>query len=197
MLFFLIYGMSGSGKTTISTEMSRFFLNKRITTSIIPLDFFYKEKYPYSFDEPQAFDWRRLMAVIYKLKLNKEVILHPYNYETKLYDTTRKHIIYPSNILIIEGIYANYCRFLLLENPAVIQIETPPDICLARRVLRDKRDRGIEPIDNIKRWLDDVKPNWDKWSNNMDRTLESNYSISGINEIERYALYETLFNDFI
>jgi len=64
MKFFLVYGMSGSGKTTISTEMARFFLNKQQTSSVIPLDFFYKEKYPYSFDEPQAFDWRRLMGVI-------------------------------------------------------------------------------------------------------------------------------------
>lgn len=52
MIFCIVYGMSGSGKTTISTEMARYLLNKQMTTSVIPLDFFYKEKYPYSFDEP-------------------------------------------------------------------------------------------------------------------------------------------------
>ena len=100
-------------------------------------------------------------------------------------------------MVIIEGIYANYCRFLLLDEPAVIRIDTAPDICLGRRVLRDRRERGIDAVDNVKRWLDDVRPNWDKWADDPHQTLEPNYSISGTSPVERYVLYETLFNDFI
>ena len=194
MKLFLVYGMSGSGKTTISKELSNYLFNKKVSSSIIPLDFFYKEKYESSFDTPNAFDWNRLIQTMNELKANKKVILHPYNYQTKVYDTDRSFTFFPTDIVIIEGLYANYCKFLLLDEPEVIKIDTPPDICICRRVLRDRKDRGINPVDNVKIWLNDVRPNWDKWSGHPNHTLEPTYIISGTSQLERYSLYENIFN---
>lgn len=96
-----------------------------------------------------------------------------------MYDTDRSFTFFPTDIVIIEGLYANYCKFLLLDEPEVIKIDTPPDICICRRVLRDRKDRGINPVDNVKIWLNDVRPNWDKWSGHPNHTLEPTYIISG------------------
>ena len=72
--------------------------------------------------------------------------MYEYRYDICHYTDAIKTKIYPCKVLIIEGLYANYCRSVLLDEPAVIHINTPLDICLARRIIRDNEERNLEPI---------------------------------------------------
>lgn len=197
MIFIIVYGRSGSGKTTIAKELSSFLSKQFITSSIVSLDYFYKESYDGSFDQPDAFHWDRLQFIVKQLISNKTVYLQRYQYDTKLYDTTSSFPIYPCEVCIIEGILANYCYFLQNKHTITIKINTPPDVCLARRILRDKKERNISPQDNIHRWLQDVRVMWNRWQEDLiatQDTLEPQFELSGNSNIklERLSVYEIL-----
>jgi uridine kinase len=161
-MYILLYGMSGSGKSTIARELANTLKEFNISSTIISLDMFYKESYEGSFDTPDAFDWSRLEFTIHRLSHFHRVYLPKYCYETKQYIQSSNCIeLKPAKVIIIEGIYSNYCDFI--HNPYIIYINTPPDVCLGRRILRDKDERGISPEDNIRRWFDDVRIQWNRW----------------------------------
>lgn len=196
MKIILVYGMSGSGKTTISYELKEYFKQQNLNTTILPLDYFYKVGPQKSFDVPDAFDWKKLQVCINHLNHNQPYTLYPYIYETNVYDKSKPTTIFKTSTIIIEGIYANYAEFLSNYDPIVLHINTPPDISLARRCLRDAKERNITPEINIKRWLDDVKPNWNTWQNtHNENILETSHTVSGEHDakLERNTLYQILF----
>lgn len=164
MQYVLIYGMSGSGKSTIARELAEICGQHEISSTILSMDMFYKESHKGSFDCPDAFDWKRLQFTIYRLQHFHRVFLPQYSYKTQQYNHTNSSEcieVKPANIIIIEGIYANYCDFLPQSH--ILYVNTPPDVCLGRRVLRDVEERGISPEDNIRRWMDDVRVQWNRW----------------------------------
>lgn len=197
MMFILLFGMSGSGKTTISIELQNFFYQHKLKTTVLPLDYFYKVGPQESFDVPDAFDWKKLKQCLICLSKKQPYTLYPYVYEKNVYDKTVPITVYTSDIIIIEGIYANYARFLLLNDPIVIHVDTPPDICLARRCLRDKEERNIKPEENLKRWLYDVRPRWDQWQRRPIEAIQTTHFISGENgkSYERDVIYKAILDE--
>lgn len=197
-MFILLYGMSGSGKTTIAEELQHFLNLQNITSTIIPMDYFYKVGKWESFDVPDAFDWNRLKNCLITLRKNEPYTLYPYNYNTHSYEKHLNQTIFNADVIIIEGIYTNHAKFLFLEEPVVIRIETAPDVCLARRILRDVKERNITYEDTIHMWLTNVRPNWKIW-NTTPNSLEDTYSISGESKYRQYRLnvYQTIINDYI
>ncbi|KAF5097711.1 hypothetical protein D0Z00_002312 [Geotrichum galactomycetum] len=79
------------------------------------------------------------------------------------HDRTDKWLtIYGANIIIVEGIYALYDERVLALTDLKVFIDSPIDICLARRLARDivQRDRSIAL--SIQQWSRFVKPNFEK-----------------------------------
>lgn len=113
-MFILLYGMSGSGKSTISREIYEYLMAKHITCTVIPMDYFYKEGPQTSFDVPDAFDFQKLRHCIITLQHNRPYTIYEYDYETYTYNKQKAYTLYNSKVILIEGLYANYCRFLLL-----------------------------------------------------------------------------------
>ena len=75
-------------------------------------------------------------------------------------------LIYPTEVLIIEGIHVFYderlCELMFLK----LYMSVEPDICLLRRIKRDIRDRGRQ-IENIgEQYLTTVKPMYEKYIRN-------------------------------
>ena len=71
-------------------------------------------------------------------------------------------LIYPSRVLIIEGIHVFYderlCELMFLK----LYMSVEPDVCLLRRIARDINERG-RSIDSISmQYLTTVKPMFDK-----------------------------------
>jgi uridine kinase len=106
--------MSGSGKSTISREIYDYLMEKRITCTVIPMDYFYKEGPQPSFDVPDAFDFKKLRDCIATLQNNRPYTIYQYDYEMNTYMKHKAYTLYNSKVILIEGLYANYCRFLLL-----------------------------------------------------------------------------------
>lgn len=134
MIIVIIHGLSGSGKSFVSKELQKFLEADNIASTIIPLDFFYKIGFLDSFDVPKAFDWDRIKLCIQTLKQNKTFTIHPYDYTKYSYIKNVRIPLKPAPIVILEGIYANYAKFLLLNNPIVIRVTTDSDLCLIRRL---------------------------------------------------------------
>ena len=64
----------------------------------------------------------------------------------------------PSPVIIVEGTHILYREALLSLADLSVYIDTPDDIRLARRILRDIGERGRQTADVIAQYLRSVKP---------------------------------------
>ena len=143
-----IAGGSASGKTSIGKQLQKSF-NSNKSFLIMKMDDYYKdqselsmeERYNTNYDHPLAFDTELLLEHISLLK-ERVVIDKPiYDYVNH----TRKEAtekIFPTDVVILEGLFC-------LENEAIrdlldikIFVDTPADVRLIRRLVRDVKDRG-------------------------------------------------------
>lgn len=70
--------------------------------------------------------------------------------------------LYGANVIIFEGIYALYDPRVLALTDLKIFIDTPLDICLARRLARDIVHRGRAIGLSVNQWSRFVKPNFEQ-----------------------------------
>lgn len=71
--------------------------------------------------------------------------------------------IYSPHVLVLEGIFALYDPRVLELLDLKIFAEADADLCLARRITRDVRDRGRDIEGCIKQWMTFVKPNFERY----------------------------------
>ena len=170
MLFIGICGASGSGKSTLAEELAT-MVNKCIL--IINQDAYYldhpnlsfEERCRLNYDEPSIFDHDLLYQDICTLLEGKPI-------SRKLYDFSQHAraddglLVYPTDVLIVEGIHAFYDKRLCDKMYLKLYISVEPDICLLRHISRDIKERGRE-IDNIAdQYLSTVKPMYDRYIRN-------------------------------
>lgn len=170
MLVIGICGASGSGKSTLATELCRAIGGGSM---VINHDSYYRD-HPHltfeqraalNYDEPEIFDHDLFLADIQTLLEGKPITKKSYDYSQHRRDDT-EDLIYPTDVLIIEGIHVFYderlCERLFLK----LYMSVEPDICLLRRITRDINERG-RGIDNISvQYLSTVKPMYDKYIRN-------------------------------
>ena len=170
MLFIGICGASGSGKSTLSEELLR-ALNT--SSTVINQDAYYfdyphlsyEERSQLNFDEPKIFDHDQLLQDITDLLNGKPIIKKAYDF-TKHARVKSDEVIYPGEVLIMEGIHAFYDKRLCDQMFLKLFINVEPDICLLRRINRDikERERSIDSISA--QYLATVKPMYDKYIRN-------------------------------
>lgn len=166
MLMIGICGASGSGKSTLAEELCR-AIGKNAT--VINHDCYYRdhpsltfeERCQLNYDEPEIFDHDLFLADMKALMGGKPITRKQYDYTNHRRADTDE-LIYPNDVVIIEGIHVFYderlCELLFLK----LYMSVEPDICLLRRIGRDINERG-RSIDNISvQYLTTVKPMYDK-----------------------------------
>ena len=171
MLFIGICGASGSGKTTLSEELCKALGNS--STYVLNQDAYYfnhpelsfEEKTKLNYDEPSIFDHETLYQDVRQLLEGQPI--EKKDYDFSLHERCdSKQLIYPSDVLIMEGIHAFHdarlCELMFLK----LYINVEPDICLLRRINRDitERKRSIDSISA--QYLNTVKPMYDKYIRN-------------------------------
>ncbi|EME78285.1 uncharacterized protein MYCFIDRAFT_212350 [Pseudocercospora fijiensis CIRAD86] len=165
-----VAGSSGSGKTSLSMAIIRELSLPWVV--IMSMDSFYKVLTPeqsaaafrneYDFDAPEAIDFDVLVEKLRDIKSGKKAELPVYSFEkhARLDKTTT---VYSPHVLVLEGIFALHDQRLLDLLDLKIFTEADADLCLARRLTRDVRERGRDIEGCIKQWFSFVKPNFHRY----------------------------------
>lgn len=158
-----VAGGTGSGKSTLVKRLQEAFKNDDVAT--ICHDFYYKahpelsyeERTKLNYDHPAAFDTAMMVEHIRALKDNVPVECPVYSFVEHNRTAETLHIK-PSKVIIVDGI-------LIFENKELrdmmdikVYVDTDADIRLARRILRDVRERGRSMESVISQYTTTVKP---------------------------------------
>ena len=158
-----VAGGTGSGKSTLVKRLQEAFCNDDVAT--LCHDYYYKahpeltyeERTKLNYDHPQAFDTDMLVEHIKALKNNNTINRPVYSF-VEHNRTDETVVVKPSKVIIIDGI-------LIFENKELrdlmdikVFVDTDADLRLARRILRDVRERGRSMESVINQYTNTVKP---------------------------------------
>ena len=145
-IFIGIAGGTGSGKTTLTRHLKEHFGD---AVTVIGHDSYYKrqdgktyeERSKVNYDHPDAFETSLLVEHLKALKAGRSIQCPVYSYvDHNRTDETVE--VFPTKVIIVEGI-------LIFQDPTLrdmfdikIFVETDADVRILRRALRDIRDRG-------------------------------------------------------
>ncbi len=157
-----IAGGTGSGKTTLTWHLKNHF-GQEVT--VIGHDNYYKrqegktyeERAKQNYDHPDAFDTGLLVEHLRELKAGRSIRCPVYSYVD--HNRTDEALeIFPTKVLIVEGI-------LIFQDPELremfdikIFVETDADVRILRRCLRDVEERGRTLRSVVIQYLTTVKP---------------------------------------
>lgn len=162
-LVVLIGGGSGAGKTTLAK-----WLRERLApgeATIVGEDDYFRQRpatdrrppEDVNFDDIAEKDHDLLRRHLLRLKSGSQVrkplydfVVHSRRAETE--------ILAPARVLIVEGTHILYPDDIFVLADLSVYIDTPDDIRLARRILRDIGERGRDTSDVIAQYLRTVKP---------------------------------------
>jgi uridine kinase len=140
-----IAGCSGSGKTTLASELAR-----QLDATLFPLDLYYRDlsqfpldtRHKRNFDHPDSLESELILEHVRALA-NGEAIRRPvYDFKTHSRVPDAFETIVPADVVLVEGILALHFEELVDCYDFSIYVNAPPDVCLARRIHRDVRERG-------------------------------------------------------
>lgn len=158
-----VAGGTGSGKSTLVKRLQEAFAGDDVVT--LCHDYYYKahpeltyeERTKLNYDHPAAFDTDMLVDHIKALKTNV-AIEHPVYSFVDHNRTDEKVAVKPSKVIIVDGILIFENRELRELMDIKVFVDTDADIRLARRILRDVRDRGRSMESVIDQYTTTVKP---------------------------------------
>jgi uridine kinase len=157
-----IAGGTGAGKTTVARLVGR-SVGDAVTR--IPLDNYYEdlshlpfeEREAVNYDHPSAFEWGLVRDQLSSLLDGSPVEMPTYDFavHNRTAETTR---VEPTDIVIIEGIFALYDDAVRELCDLRLYVETDADVRILRRIERDVIDRGRDLEGVIDQYLSTVKP---------------------------------------
>lgn len=167
----VVIGIAGgtcSGKTSIAETLIEGLDTHSI--NIIREDDYYKdqthlpmeERVKTNYDHPLAFDFDLMVQHIHDLIERKKI-------EKPLYDYTvhnrsdKTEIIFPSNVIIIEGLFALYNKEVRDLEDIKIFVDTASDERFIRRLRRDVNERARTVNSITDQYLTTVKPMHDQF----------------------------------
>jgi len=164
MLIIGIAGGSGSGKTTVVSEILKKVpaIEKVV---VIPQDSYYKdqghlsmeERQALNYDHPDSIDFQLLLEHLKALKEGKAIDQPTYSYLTCTRQDKMVHVE-PADIVIVEGILI-FCDDRLREQMDIkVFVDADDDDRLMRIISRDIVERGKTVEWVIDRYTKTVKP---------------------------------------
>lgn len=163
-----IAGGSGSGKTTVSKEISKRLPADRVL--ILTEDAYYNDNSSLSMDErkkinydhPNAYDTDLLIEQLQDLLDGKAIELPTYNFNilSRAKDTIH---VEPADIIILEGILVLASEELRKFMDIKLFVDADDDIRFIRRLQRDTQERGRSIDWIISQYLATVKPSYNQF----------------------------------
>jgi uridine kinase len=140
-----IAGCSGSGKSTLAVELAR-----QLDATLFPLDLYYRDlsqfpldtRHKRNFDHPDSLESELIVEHVRELAKGETIQRPVYDFKNHARVAGAFEPILPARAVIVEGILALHYAELVPMYDLSIYLDTPHDVCLARRIHRDVRDRG-------------------------------------------------------
>ena len=155
-----VAGPSGSGKSELSRRLSAL-----IGAPVVSLDSYYRdlthlpldERAATNFDEPASLEHELLLAQCHALFNGEAIDVPHYDFacHTRVPGAQR---VQPGETVIIEGLFTLYWKELRHLQHASIYVELEDEICYARRLARDVRERGRTPESVEFQYFETVRP---------------------------------------
>jgi uridine kinase len=140
-----IAGCSGSGKSTLAAELAR-----HLDATLFPLDLYYRDlsqfpldtRHKRNFDHPDSLESELIVEHVRGLSRGETIQRPVYDFKSHTRVAGAFEPISPARVVIVEGILALHFAELLPLYHLSVYLNAPHDVCLARRIHRDVRDRG-------------------------------------------------------
>lgn len=192
-----VAGGSGSGKSTLVKRLREAFPSDEVAT--LCHDFYYKsynnltyeERTKLNYDHPQSFDTEMMVEHIKALKEGVP-IEHPV-YSFVEHNRTKETVrVMPSKVLIIDGILIFENKELRDQMDMKVYVDTDADLRLARRLLRDVRERGRSMESVVEQYINTVKPMHEEFVEPSKKYADVIIPEGGFNSVAVYMLIENI-----
>ncbi|XP_054920999.1 uridine-cytidine kinase 2-B isoform X3 [Dermacentor andersoni] len=167
-----VAGGTASGKTSVCRKiMSRVGQEGQVVC--IHQDNFYKGLSPlerdranrglFNYDHPDVFDDELMAATLSDILQEKVVQLPVYDFITSTRLRDQWISIAPADVVLVEGVLLFYFPRLRDMFHMKLFVDTDPDTRLARRVLRDVKERGRDLEKVLHQYTNFVKPAFEEF----------------------------------
>jgi uridine kinase len=158
----IIAGPSASGKTHLIEWLYKRY--HRVISVVCADNYYFKQdeipledRLKQNYDHPDALDWPLIEQHLIQLSKGQPVQCPRYCFVT----CTRIQppiIIQPKPIILLDGLLALAMPKIRALADLKIYLDTPLDLCIARRIKRDVATRGRNPEQVIDQYLTKVRP---------------------------------------
>jgi len=151
-----VAGGSGSGKTTFARKVLEQSRAIGITGQMFSLDNYYrplghlslKRRKEYNFDHPEAIDFELAHRHLLALRAGRSIRQPVYDFKA-FTRVPRPAVVEPTQLIIVEGLYALYKKEFLALYDYKIFVSTGIATAALRRISRDIVERGRD-VDGAK-----------------------------------------------
>ena len=155
-------GPSGSGKTTLARALQTHLPGP---TTVLSLDAYYRdlaalspdERARVNFDAPEAMDHQRLAADLRQLAAGHRVAIPVYDFATHTRQAHQQSLA-PTEFLLVEGLFALYWPAINALYHLRLFVTAADELCLERRLARDRVERGRSPASIRAQYQEQVRP---------------------------------------
>jgi uridine kinase len=141
-----IAGPSGSGKTELARRLAP---RLGADTALLSLDSYYRDlsalepaaRAAHNFDHPDSLDRRLLAEQVAALGESEPIEVPVYDFATHTRTAAAKSIN-PGSFVLVEGLFVLCWEEVRTSLDLKLFIDASHEICLARRIARDVRERG-------------------------------------------------------
>ena len=187
-----IAGASGSGKTTIAKKLQESYQAQGKTVYLISTDNYYRRKSEQTapnFDHPDSVELDLLVEHLKRFREGNDIELPTYNFvHSDRTDETTRLPYKEDAIIIVEGIFAlNHKLITAIPDLKKVYVETPADVSVTRRYLRDEKERDTPLIEGAKYYLETVRP---MFAEHVEQTQDS--ADIKVTNVEADAPYKAL-----
>jgi uridine kinase len=156
-----IAGCSCSGKTTLARELAT-----QLDATLFPLDLYYRDlsQFPLdsrerrNFDHPDSLESELIVEHVRALARGETIQRPVYDFKTHTRMAGSFETIAPARVVIVEGILALHYAELVACYGFSIFVDAPQEVCLARRIERDMRERGRTEESIREQWEATTQP---------------------------------------
>lgn len=166
---FAIAGGTASGKTTLARDLCSCATEFGLSSACISLDNFYKkidlpieDRRVINFDHPDSFDFDLLRTFLVDLFENGVAKMPTYDFKTHSRTDVVVEVTKP-NLLIVEGILTLHLPKLRELFSYTIFVDTPDEIRLNRKLVRDVAERNRTESYALNQWHTYSQPMFKKY----------------------------------